>query len=198
MGQVTPEEDIVRNSEGEHIKSLCPCVRCRGFQPGHPRYGEVGGFAKPTHGAYMTPIKLQPDADRIADMVRPLLPVYNPAFEGTFQTYCILLARIERAHRALEAVDDGTWEEQFDGKKPGPLLAEDMRRWTNAALKHAQQLGLTPASAAAIMKDAREGLGLGGYRPPSQEELSQVPLPALRKLRDALTEALEPPAIDAA
>ena len=174
-----------------HDKATCQCVRCTGFQPGH----KLSPGATPTHGAFLSPIKLKPEAVKIAEIVRPLMPVWHPAFEATLQSYCILVARIERAHRALEALEGGTWEEEYPGKpepkNDGYQLNEDLRKWTASALKHATQLGLTPASAAAIIRDTSMGKhNLGnGYAPPSQERLEEMPLGQLKKLREALTEA---------
>lgn len=187
----TDPKDIVweRTIAGmRHDRKRCPCVRCRGFQPGNSGYG---GGKPQTHGAYATPLKLKPEADAIAEIVRPHMPVWHPAFEGTLQSYCILLARIQRAHDALEAAEDGTWDEEEKGKPPGQYLAEEVRKWTSSALKHATQLGLTPASAAQILRDTKGGGPGGQFRPPSQQELDRVPLDSLHNLQRALTEALQ-------
>jgi hypothetical protein len=176
-----------------HYKDTCDCVRCTGFLPGHPDYG---GHAKPTHGAYQTPLKLKPETEALAEMLRPLMPVWHPGYEATLQNYCIQLIRIQRASDALDAVEDGTWEEKYgDAKPPSQALAEDLRRWQSLALKYAQQLGLTPASMAQIVRDAKGG-DREVFRNPTQDELSRVPLAKLRGLQRALTEALADDTID--
>lgn len=156
----------------------------------------------------MSPLKLAPEADAIAERVRPLMPVKSPAFEGTLQTYCILLARLQRAHVALEKEDRKVKEREKEIKKvrkTDPVaasqmveyspkyqyLAEEMRKWMSASLKHATQLGLTPASAAAILRDTTGG-HQDLFRPPSEQDLSQLSTAKLRELRDAMTQALLP------
>lgn len=187
-----------RDDYWTHDKATCQCTRCRGFQPGHKlSAGENHKGGPPIkHGAYLSPLKLAPEAEEIAEIVRPLMPISHPSFEGTLQSYCVLLARINRAHKALEDADkieQGVWDEEADGPKPvpaSPYLSEDLRKWMSSALKHATALGLTPQSAAAILRDTTGGRQ-DLFKPPTQGDLAGVSLPALRKLRAALTEALE-------
>lgn len=189
-----------------HDKATCQCTRCTGFMPGHKL--SVGHGRPPEHGVMVSPLKLAPEADKIAEMVRPLMPVKSPAFEGTLQTYCILLARLQRAHVALEKEDAKVKEREKEieaVRKEDPIaamdmieyspkyqyLAEEMRKWMSASLKHATQLGLTPASAAAILRDTTGG-HQDLFRPPSEQDLSQLSTAKLRELRDAMTRALLP------
>lgn len=168
----------------------------------------VGKGRPAEHGVMASPLRLAPEADAIAERVRPLMPVKSPAFEGTLQTYCILLARLQRAHVALEKeaakVDESEKEhdrllksdpdaaKDFEVYTPKyQYLAEEMRKWMSASLKHATQLGLTPASAAAILRDTTGG-HQDLFRPPSEGDLEKLSPKALRELRDALTKALLP------
>ena len=147
-----------------------------------------------SHGALAQPIRLSKDAHKVAEAVRPLMPAYHPAFEATLETYCILIVRIQRANDALEAWEDGeeAWQRKFPGSEmPESMksLEESLRTWTSSALTYASQLGLTPASAAAILRDA--SWARGGFTPPSQGDLDRVPLDHLRKLQQVLTDALD-------
>ena len=161
------------------------------------------------HGAKSSPLVLAPDAERIAELIRPLLPVPHPSFEGTLQSYCITLVRIQRASDALQKAErleesedarEREWllseheeDEEFVRERPkfNPLtLSEDLRRWQDSALKHAKSLGLTPESAVKILKDAQIG-NLAASMALTQEKARQVPAPALEKMRAAMLEALE-------
>ena len=173
-----------------HDRKTCDCVRCKGFQVGN----KLSPGATPKHGAYQEPLKLAPDAEKIALTVRPLMPVKSPAFEGTLQAYCILLARLQRAHKALEdeqVLRDQALEDDSEREPKLGYLAEEMRRWMASALKHATALGLTPASAASILRDTTGGHP-ETHRPWSQEELGQLSTAKLRELRDAMNKALIP------
>lgn len=192
-----------------HDKAICQCTRCTGFQPGHQLSKGLTHERTPAqHGALSSPLRLAPDAEKIAVMVRPLMPVKSPAFEGVLQTYCILLARLQKAHTALEkeaAKVEESEREHDKLLKTDPeaardfvvyspkyqYLAEEMRKWMSASLKHATQLGLTPASAAAILRDTTGG-HQDLFRPPSEQDLSQLSTAKLRELRDAMTNALLP------
>lgn len=189
----------------------CECTRCTGFQPGHKlSAGENhrGGMPAKT-GVRLSPLKLKPVADEMANIVRPLMPVPGPAFEGTLQAYCMLLARLQRCHELLEACQDRLDADEYedtvvDGevtrtrheKRQDDEIVLDkietnIRRWTNSTLRHEDQLGLTPRSAAAILRDVKGG-DRNPFRPPSQEELGAVSRDKLYELRDALSRALEP------
>ena len=197
MARVTPEEDIVRGRDGFHDPARCPCVRCRGFQPGHQlSAGEnYKGGPAPRHGMQISPLKLQPKAAEIAEVVRPLMPIGGEAFEGTLQAYCILLARLQMAHDYLEKVErekeEGTFDPEAYGNKQIDLLEAKVLSWTKATLRHEESLGLTPRSAAAILRDVKGG-DRDVFRPPSQRELEGVSREKLVQLRDAFTAALQP------
>lgn len=192
-----------------HDRKTCDCVRCRGFQKGHTINAGRPSENLVTHGAKRSPLVLRPEAERIAETVRPHLPIANLAFEGTFQSYCILLARIQRAHDALEKAEQLVEEQdrleyewnlreheddevfvRLEPKFNTLALGEDLRRWQASALKHASELGLTPQSAAKILKDAEIGK-LAAHMQLTKERAAQVPVPALEKMRSAMLEALE-------
>lgn len=178
-----------------HEKATCPCVRCRGFQPGH-KYSP-GAVEK--HGAYKTVLTLAPEAAELADIVREHMPVQSPAFEGTLQSYCILLARINRAHAALEKVEaDKEAGLVADGEEPLATLRDDLRKWTSSSLKYAIQLGLTPMSASAIARNIGNERTAATGRPLTQQELKGVSIDKLRDVKAAIEAALRPePYIDA-
>ena len=182
----------------------CTCTRCTGFLPGHPQYNPDTAGRKPTHGAQQVALKLLPDAELIAQTVRPLMPVKNAAFEPTLQTYCILLVRVQRASDEL-ARKEVEWEKKGEVDENGELvplnyghLQNYLSMWAGQALKYAKELGLTPAAAAQILRDAR-GEFPGGFRHPSADALDCLSVPKLRQLQKALAEALdEEDIIDAA
>jgi len=175
------------NPSWTHDKRTCKCVRCTGFQPGH----KLSPGAVEKHGAYKSPLTLAPEAEAIAVIVREQMPVQSPAFEGTLQSYCILLARIQRAHVALEKVeadkDAGLIPPE---EEPLAYLRDEIRKWTSSGLKHAVQLGLTPMSASAIARNISGGQDV--TKPPTQEDLKGVSLEKLREVHRAITAALTP------
>jgi len=196
---------------GKHPND-CECTRCTGFQPGHKlSAGEKHGGGMPVkHGTNMSPLTLKPVAEAMANIVRPLMPVPGPAFEGTLQAYCMLLARLQKCHELLEACqerldadeyedtvnDEGevtfsAREKRAEDERILDKIETNIRRWTNATLRHEDQLGLTPRSAAAILRDVKGG-DRNPFRPPSQEELGAVSRDKLYELRDALSRALQP------
>lgn len=178
-----------------HIRGICQCVRCTGFQPGH-KYsaGENHRGGPPVkHGLALSPLKLMPAAQTIADLVRPNMPIQGEAFEGTLQGYCIILARLQLAHDYLERMDakkaDGTFDPEKDGDPD--YVEVRVQRLEKNARAGARDLGLTPQSAAQILRDIKGG-DRNPFRPPSQQELGAVSKEKLRELRDAFTAALEP------
>ncbi len=182
-----------------HDRETCGCVRCTGFQPGH-QINKGKHLPRPdlvTHGTQVSPLVLAPAAEAIAVMVREVMPVAHPAFEGTLQSYCIILARIQRAHDALERVSREAEAAEEAGEPYQPnfnviSLGEDLRRWQGSALKHATALGLTPESAAKILKDTSEGF-LASQRGLSEQQLRDASTDQLERARQAL---LEPDAVD--
>ena len=141
-----------------HDRKTCDCVRCKGFQKGHTL-----NLGKPRndvaiHGAFKSPLVLKPEAEAIAQQIRPLMPVPHPAFEGVLQSYCISLARIQRAYNALEEVEERLAEDpDFVPAFNHISLGDYLMRWQSSARKDAEALGLTPQSAAKILKDAEMG-----------------------------------------
>jgi hypothetical protein len=133
------------NSWGQssHVAG-CDCPRCTGFRPGNT-YGIL-----PTHGAYVSPIRLGRRTEEIADSIRPYLPAHSPGFEPTLRAGALILARAEKAAAALEKADNGRGPEL-------ERLAKDLRAWLGRWLSYAKELGLTPRSAAEIMRDAYFG-----------------------------------------
>lgn len=176
-----------------HEKATCQCVRCRGFQPGN-----TFGGAVEKHGVY-APLKLAPEAEAMADLLRPSMPVQSEAFEGALQTYCILLARIQRAHTALEKVEqDRAAGLVADGDEPLAYLRDEIRKWSSSALKYQIQLGLTPMSASAIARNIGPERTAATGRPLTQQELKGVSLDKLRDVKAAIEAALAPePYVDA-
>jgi hypothetical protein len=141
-------------------------------------------------------LKLVGEAEELAALLRPLMPVQAPSFEGTLQTYCILLVRINRGNRELEreeaAVAAG--EEEFKAR----CLGDDLRKWTSSSLKYAIQLGLTPMSASAIARNIGNERTAATGRPLTQQELKGVSIDKLRDVKAAIEAALRPePYIDA-
>lgn len=211
-----PRHDGPRQWQQTKHPRGCECVRCTGFQPGHKYSAGANhkGGMPVKHGSHVSPLKLKPAADAIAEIVRPLMPVPGPAFEATLQAYCMLLARLQQCHELLEKcverLDADEYEDTVgtddDGKQVVVLSRRDkrlddeatlekietnLRRWTNATLKHEDQLGLTPRSAAGILRDVKGG-DRNPFRPPNQEELGSLSREKLYELRDAMSRALEP------
>jgi len=142
-------------------------------------------------------LKITPDAQIVADQIRDVMPVQGEAFEGTLLTYCILLVRIQRAHDALvkreaELEEWDAQEHEPDEKRPSDLayLSTELQKWTSSSLKFAAQLGLTPAAASAIRRDLAGGHP-GDWRPPNRDDLRPSTLESLRKVSQALQEALK-------
>lgn len=135
----------------------CTCTRCVGFEPGNT--------VAVTHGAYVSPVRLSERAQEIADLIRPTLPVGGPQVEPVLASYAIVLVRIERASAAMDAVEEAADEAGarpaglYLGKAAEPLarLRADLRSWIGLSLKLAAELGLTPAGAARLMRDAGAG-----------------------------------------
>jgi hypothetical protein len=127
----------------------CACQRCVGFQASNQLSRRHGGYSL---------VGISERAAEIADQVRPTLPAYSEADEPTLQLFSTTLARIERANRALDQVD-----EQAGEKVVGPYLVEDatklmrlredLRAWIGLARRLANDLGLTPTSRAKLGLD---------------------------------------------
>jgi hypothetical protein len=96
-------------------------------------------------------------ADRAA-AVAELVPGMCPAFVPVVDLYAITSVRIERAQAALAKLDEVTGDDPlapFISESAPRLdrLREDLRRWLDLAARLLVQLGLTPASAAALGAD---------------------------------------------
>lgn len=150
-----------------------------------------GGPVK--HGLQMSPLRLAPAAEKIADIIRPLMPIQGEAFEATLQGHCIILARVQIAHDYLARMEAkkeaGTFDPDTDGDPD--YVERRVVYLEKTARSGARDLGLTPQSAAAILRDIKGG-DRNPFRPPSQQELGAVSQEKLRELRDAFTAALEP------
>lgn len=123
----------------------CGCQRCGdGFSPGN----EVAV----RHGAYAV-VRLGHRAAEIADELRPLIPGYTSMDEPALRILAFVLARLEAASAALDAVDatsEGRELAAYTAESAPALqrLREDARGWTNTARRLLNDLCLTTASRA--------------------------------------------------
>jgi hypothetical protein len=136
----------------------CECLRCRGFEPGNDLARRHGGYSL---------AGISDRAAEIADQVRPTLPFYSGADEPTLLLFATTLARIERANRAIEAVD-----EEIGIRRPlSPYmipdapklqrLREDLRAWIGLARRLANDLGLSPMSRAKLAENVAVAQKIG-------------------------------------
>lgn len=169
-----------------HDRKTCDCVRCVGFQKGNKVNLGRSRDDVAKHGSFKSPLVLRPEAEKIAEQVRPLMPVPHPAFEGTLQSYCISLARIQRAYNALEEVEERLAEDpDFKPNFNHISLGDYLMRWQSSARKDAEALGLTPQSAAKILKDAEMGT-LASRTGLTQESVAKASDSALEQARRLL------------
>ena len=174
-----------------HDRSTCTCVRCTGFTKGHKV--NVGRAREDLvkHGFQRSPLVLRPQAEAIAEIIRPLLPVPHPSFDGTLQSYCIILARLQLAHDYLERMqekkDDGTFDPDVDVEPESVEIR--LLRLMNNGLKYAVSLGLTPESAVKIGRDAQMG-NFAAQAALTLESAQQVSVAGLEKMKVAMREAL--------
>ncbi len=123
----------------------CECVRCTGFPEGHT--------LSTRHGAYAV-VSLGPRAAEIAEQLRALVPGGDPVDGPAVSVLASVLARLERAMSALDAVDAATSEHplsQYAGSKTETLdqfarLRQDAKGWANVALRGLDALALVPTS----------------------------------------------------
>ena len=151
---------IPAKGESKHVPGVCECPRCIGFQPGH-KYGELGG-RPPVHGAMSRThviAKAQRTAE-LADAIRSVVPVYDPADEFTVQALAVLLVRIERAEAALAEVEaeadesgEGPAAVYRGGKAWVENLRRDLRSWLSVAERYLSALGMSPGSRARLGLD---------------------------------------------
>lgn len=132
--------------------SNCKCARCSGFQVGNT-YGFTPGHSKSlVHGACAGLASISPEANAVADSIRSVLPVYHEADEVAVRALSIVLVRIERAERALEARDAG--ESLPNGKTvEGDTLEKNLRSWLSLCERYLSVLGMTPGSRARLGLD---------------------------------------------
>ena len=181
----------VAHPELVHDRATCDCVRCTGFTKGHTV--NVGRAREDLvkHGFGRSPLVLRPQAEAIAEIIRPLLPVPHPSFDGTLQSYCIILARLQLAHDYLERMqekkDDGTFDPDVDVEPESVEIR--LLRLMNNGLKYAVSLGLTPESAVKIGRDAQMG-NFAAQAALTLESASQVSVAGLEKMKVAMREAL--------
>ena len=174
-----------------HDRKTCECVRCKGFQPGNKMTEGRARQDLVKHGFQRSPLVLRPQAEAIAELIRPLLPVPHPSFDGTLQSYCIILARLQLAHDYLERMqekkDDGTFDPDVDVEPESVEIR--LLRLMNNGLKYAVSLGLTPESAVKIGRDAQMG-NFAAQAALTLESASQVSVAGLEKMKVAMREAL--------
>ena len=171
-----------------HDRKTCTCTRCTGFLPGNKLSAGANhrGGMPAIHGSFKSPLRLRPEAEEIAKQIRPLLLLPHPSFEGTLQSYCITLARIQRAYNALEECEEQMAEDpEFVPAFNHISLGDYLMRWQASARKDAQALGLTPESAAKILKDAELG-SLAARTGVTQQTVSQASDSALEQARRLL------------
>ena len=174
-----------------HDRATCGCVRCTGFQKGNRLRAGIPRDELVKHGFQRSPLVLQPQAEAIAEIIRPLLPVPHPSFDGTLQSYCIILARLQLAHEYLERMqgkkDDGSFDADVDVEPESVEVR--LLRLMNNGLKHAASLGLTPESAVKIGRDAQVG-AFAKQAALTLESAQQVSVAGLEKMKVAMREAL--------
>lgn len=177
--------DPGRHPELLHDRDTCQCVRCRGFQKGHTINAGRSSEHLVKHGALASPLVLAPEAEAIADLVRPLMPVQHPSFEGELQAYSIRMARVQRALVALDKAD--LLPEGEEPEFSVFALEENLRRWLDQASKSAGRLGFTPESATKMMKDASVGEWARQSALLTQTEVEGASMAALEQARAILS-----------
>jgi hypothetical protein len=125
------------------------------------------------HGAYVGPWRLEGEVADLALRIAEHVPGMNVAFMPAVNLLSTTLLRIERATAALDEVDDHAASplHPYVTSESGPRLdrlREDCRRWIALAVKLMAELGLTPASAAALGADV---VSIERYR---QEQLVRL------------------------
>ena len=103
------------------------------------------------HGAYVSPVRMGERAQELADLIRPHLPTYWAGVEPTLSGYAITLVRVERGAQAHEQAEAA-------GEEVPESLSRDLQRWIRLSVSLASELGLTPAGAARVLRDAAGGL----------------------------------------
>lgn len=158
---MTPITEVQEHGEG------CECIRCVGFTPGNRI--AVGNSNAVRHGSYAL-LQLRGRADDLAQGLRDMMvaeDLWRPSFVPTVEAAAVVLARLERAERALAELD-----ERLEVENAHPLagylgkpetrealgrLRQDAKGWANTARGYLADLGLNPASLARIARDTGVG-----------------------------------------
>src|SRR5688500_8911891 len=106
----------------------------RGYTREPFKHGNTLGLK---HGGFVSPLRLQPRAEEIAEALRPVVPGYCEAFEPMVGIAATFLARAEVGLAAIARLDDAAANELApytvaDAAKLG-RLREDVRGWLNSA-----------------------------------------------------------------
>ena len=121
---------------------------------------EPGVATTETHGSHASIARLGARPQEIADAIRPFVAAYSPGVEPIVQCYAVTLTRIERGAHALDAVEEGTdIGESYKRREDDMLMSlrKDLRAWIRLSVTLAGELGLTPSSAARILRDVGVG-----------------------------------------
>lgn len=115
----------------------------------HPDF-EPGNQLGLRHGAYAL-LALTPAATELADQLRGVVPVYDPADEPALQAFAMALVQSRTASAALEKAS-------AEGGRGDLLkLSQDARSWLSTALKYSESFGMTPRSRVALGLDLVRG-----------------------------------------
>ena len=100
-------------------------------------------------------LRLAPRATEIAAEIRPLVPAYSAGDEVLVRLLATALVRFERAHAALERVDDvaiGNELAAYTGELGEAVrrVRDDCRAWAETARKCANDLSLSARSRAKL------------------------------------------------
>lgn len=130
------------------------------FEPGNEHAFQPGNTVALKHGARSV-VQIQGRAAEVAEEIVEALraeDLFRPMFAPTVQVCSVALVRVERAVAAIAQVDDAaeTPLDSFAGERAATVerLRNDLRLWTNTALRCLAELGMTPASLARIARDS--------------------------------------------
>ena len=110
-----------------------------------------------THGAY-SDRQVLPVAGRLLDELLPTLPAYlqEARYAPAVRAYALVLARIERVERWLEAQADKGGIPEIDGDGEVRSAMRLLLQLEAQADRHRQGLGLTPLASARLGKDVAQ------------------------------------------
>jgi hypothetical protein len=164
----------------------CSCTRCQGFPLNHE--------LSLTHGAYSSPARLAPEAERYASWIRETAPLRGDANEPLVALASLSLRRAELAALALDELDTSTETRplaQYVGAGEFTLqlqrLREDMRGWIGLAARLLDKLGCSPTSRAALGLDVVKAQAISSSR--HDVDLDRLPLPRRALFLELLREA---------